>query len=269
MTVQTKITAARAQGSSKAPKPAPTNGLTVKLTGKGSTARTNAFIKIAPLAVTETQTRGDTIANLRVALGAAPSPELLRIAKGEYIIGRMTVRLPAGELPKGCTDIAVKLEHVRKLVELYAAPPKPNTEARPLRAHQLGRRTPGQQRVFRAAEEAWSQVLAELGLGGAQTQSERSAAKRAPSMAGSGKGVKGSKNTAPDHALLVKPVAPPTADDAVAHIVGQAKALLDYSNKYAALLPTTFGQSVKRFHGAVLQLDADRRLAAKAKDALV
>lgn len=215
------------------------NAFNMTVKGKGAQARRDAFIAIAPHAYSEGMSRAQVVATIAAALGKSPTDGERAIAKSEYVIGRATARMPAYEMPKGIVDAADKLAFVRELVELYAAPVKDGVTPRPLRKGMKGRRTVAQQRVIRAAEEAWSQVLAETGHGKAQTQGQRNAAKakgRAPAMAGSTARGKGSAPT-PTHAELVKPVTAKSAADCVDHVVTQLAQLLAFTNKHAKLMP--------------------------------
>lgn len=137
----------------------------VHLKGRGKAVRQQAYLRIAPLSFVEAQSRGESIANLRTALGAAPSEDELKAAQREWTIGRVASRLPAAEYPTGMDSSADKLEFVRKLVLYYIAPVAEGSKGRKLRKGELGRRSPVQHKAIRAADEAWSLVKAELGLG--------------------------------------------------------------------------------------------------------
>lgn len=232
--------------------------------GKGKAAREAAFIAIAPYSFVEDTSRTQSIGNLRIALGASPSDNERAIAKREWTIGRVASRLPAGELPAKDMASIDKLEHARKIIMLYAAPAKDGAKPRKLRSGQLGRRSPMQHRVIRNAEEAWSQVAAELNLGNAKTQGERNKAKRAPQMAGSAN----KSGAAPSHAELVKPAAPVTADEACAMMLQMASTALAYANKHAKLLPTDFGTSARAFKSAIVAAGKARTLALATADAV-
>lgn len=213
------------------------NAMTIALTGKGKAARTNAFLQIAPLSFVEALSRTESIANLRIALGTAPSERDLATAKLEWTIGRIASRLPATELPKSMADSSAKLVYARELVETKAAPPKEGAKANKLRKGQTGRRTVGQQRVVRAADEAWSQVKAELGLGTAQTQKARNDAKATAKRATRADPVRGAdKGKAPSHSELVASTKAATADDAEAHIMAQLTSLAAYCKRNAKLV---------------------------------
>jgi hypothetical protein len=176
---------------------------------------------------------------MRAVLGNSPSEGEVKLAKTEWIIGRVASRLPATARPKTCTDDATTLEFSRQLVTLYAAPPKEGVKPKALRKGQLGRRTATQHKVVRAAEEAASVFLAELKLSNAKTNGERDAAKatRAPSMAGSGKG----QSAAPTEAEIAAKPQPVTSDDYVQHMQTQLSALCAFDAKHAKKRPTTHG----------------------------
>lgn len=220
--------------------------LSLDITGKGKTARVMAFCSISALSFIESQSRSDSIANLKVALGTAPSTDLLAMAQQEWTIGRVADRLPVSEYPKGA-DENTRLEFARKLVTLFIAPAAEGAKARKLPKGKTGRRTVVQHKVCRAADEAWSQVKAELGLGGAQTQTERKSAAKAKRstnanpVRGDGKGdAKGA--TKPEHKELVQPTAPVTSDDYVQHMQTQLSSLMGYDQRNAKKRPTTHGE---------------------------
>lgn len=221
----------------------------ITLKGKGKAAREVAYMQIAPLSFIENASRVDTIENLRKALGNAPTEAETKTAQTEWTIGRVASRLPNSELPSGTKSDEDRLDFARKLVMHYAAPAQEGKTARKLRAGQLGRRSALQHKVCRAADEAWSQVKAELGLGQAQTQAERNKAKRSTNgnpVRGDGKGA-----AKPEHSELVKPAAALTADDAVSYVTTQAATLLAFANKNAKLLPTDFGMAIQAFKSAI------------------
>lgn len=209
-------------------------------TGKGSLLRTTALMQVAPLAFAEEQSRAAMIANLAVVLGKAPTDGQTKAAKRETTIGFVASRLPVSELPKGKTAPADRLEFARVIVCDYAAFPKPGTKARKLRAGQTGRRNAIQQRIVRNAEERTSQLFAEIGKSNAQTQGERNAKKRAPSMAGSGKG-KAPSSVLSAQAVLTKAPSAVTSDDYVNHMQTQLAALVAFDAKHARKRPTTHG----------------------------
>lgn len=233
------------------------NALNATFTGKGAVTRKNAFIAIAPHAYSEGLSRAELVATIRNALGKSPTPADVKLAKSEYVIGRIAARLAPAEFGKGTFDSVAKVGKAREWVELYAAPVQDGKAARKLRKGQLGRRPIAVQRAIRAAEEAWSQLLAECGHGKAQTQGERNAKKRAPAMAGS---TARGKGATPVHSDLIQPAKAPTADDACQHVTLQAASLLAFANKNAALLPTDFGTAIKAFKKAIDKADGERRL---------
>lgn len=222
----------------------------IVLKGKGKAAREMAYMQIAPAAMIETQSRGDLIGYLRTALGHSPSESETKTAQTETIIGRVAARLPASEFPKGTNDDDARLIFARDLVLFYAAPAQEGKTARKLRTGQKGRRTVTQHKVIRAADEYWSQIKAELGIGKAKTQAEKNAGRvsrstNANPVRGDGKGGK------PSHSELVTPSKPLTADDACAYVTTQAATLLAFANKNAKLLPTDFGAAIQAFKSAV------------------
>ena len=242
---------------------APANGI-IDLKGKGKAAREMAYIQIAPLSFVENISRVKSIANLRTALGTSPSPDELKAAQDEWTIGRVASRLPASEFPKGCTNNADKLEHARKLVLQYAAPAK-SAKAK-LRAGKIGYRSESQHKAIRAADEAWSMIKAEIGLGTAKTQKEKDAQKKtratnANPVRGAGKGdAKPSPESVPTHAELVKPTAPVSSDDYVRHMTTQLGMLVAYDQKHARKRPTTHG----KFAELLLALKQEANAAANA-----
>jgi hypothetical protein len=225
----------------------------VTLKGRGKAARLAAYGDIAPAAMAEQVSRVALIATLQAALGKTPSADETKAARREYQIGRVAARLTS--LPKGKDA----LSYATDLVLHYAAPPAEGKATRPLRAGQLGRRTVAEQRLVRAADEAWSQVAAELGTGNAKTQKERNKAKRNAAPA-SGMGKKGAA-IAPTHEQLVTPAKPLTRKDACAYVDTQAATLLAFANKNAKLLPTSYGEAVQAFKRAINKAMNDAALA--------
>lgn len=238
----------------------------ITLKGRGKAAREMAYMQIAPLSFIENISRVESIANLRAALGASPSEAEVKTAQTEWSIGRVASRLPAGEFPKGCVDDDAKLDFARKLVLHYAAPAQEGKQARKLRAGQLGRRSAVQHKVCRAADEAWSQVKAELGVGTAQTQAQRNAAKRSTNAnpkRGDGKG----KSAAPSHSELVKPERMASEQDVCQYVESISSTLLAFTNKNAKHMPTDYGMAVQAFRSAIVKAANERevRKAAAAK----
>lgn len=234
-----------------------------KFTGKGKEARSNAFVAIAPRSYSESVGRGETIATLRTALGNKPSADVLLAARTEWMAGRIAFRLPAGEFKAGMNEPILRIDFARSLILDYATAPKPGATVRKLRKGKLGYRSPMQQKCLNAAQEAWSQLLAEIGLNSATPQSERDAAKakRAPQMAGST--ARGKAGAVPSNAQLVKAPTPMTADEACQHVVGQALALMQFCKKNAKLVPTDIATLVNAFHAATVKADSERRVNAK------
>jgi hypothetical protein len=239
-------------------------------TGKGKTARSEAFASIAPRSFAGETSRIALLATVRLVLGDAPSDIEVRATKGQWIIGRVAARLPESKVPLVKTD-EQRLARAADLVLRYAKPAKEGAKKRDLRAGQIGRRTATEQRIVRAAEEACSVFFAELNLSNAKTNAERDKAKktRAPSMAGSGKGKKG-KATPPSHAQLVAAPKPLNEAEAINHLMTQSALLLQFANKYAKLLPTDVGTAVQTFKSALNKAASAaqlRRDAAEAKKA--
>lgn len=237
----------------------------ISLKGRGKAQREMAYMQIAPLSFIENISRVDSIANLRAALGASPSEAETKTAQTEWSIGRVASRLPAGEFPKGCTDDMARLDFARDLVLHYAAPAQEGKAARKLRAGQKGRRNVVQHKVCRAADEAWSQVKAELGLGAAQTQGERNKAKRSTNAnpkRGDGKG------KAPSHSELVKGTERMNNEaDVCQYVESISSTLLAFANKNAKHMPTDYGTAVQAFRSAIVKAANERELrkAAAAK----
>lgn len=256
----------------------------INLKGKGKSQREAAYMQIAPLSFVEDQSRAQTISNLRIALGmnavrpVTPPESEVKTAQVEWCIGRVASRMPASEWPKDVTDSMDKLEHARKLVMLYAAPPVEGKAARKLRAGQLGRRTPTQHKVIRASEEAWSLIKAELGIGGAQTLKERNASKatRATNnnpVRGKGKAQSTTPSNAraggavPTHSELVKTPTPIDTHQACLYLETQAATLLAFVNKHAKLVPTDYGTAVRTLKRSVDDASKARRDREAAADA--
>lgn len=238
--------------------------------GKGKLARETAMLQIATLSYQEDMSRAASLDNMRKVLGASPSEALVKAAKSEWIIGRVASRLPVAELPRGKTSPDARLTFARYVVLECAFPVKDDGTAPKMRAHHKARRTQAQHKVVRAAEEACSKFFAELGLSNAKTnkqQNDAKAAKRAPSMAGSGKGK--AAPAAPSHAELVKPAAPVTADDVLAYLGTMARTMQDYVNKHAKICPIDAGTAVQAFRGDILKaanaLQERKAIAAAAK----
>lgn len=235
----------------------------VALKGRGKASREQAYLKIAPLSFVENVSRVETIANMRVALGVSPGVDELKAAQVEYVIGRVAARLPASEFPRAVADSADKLEFARDIVTKYAAPAVEGKKARKLRAGQLGRRSPVQHKVTRAAEEAWSQVNAELGHGTAKTQAEKNKAKRSTNT-NPVRGDDKSKVAAPTHSELIKAPKPTDATEACRFVETQAATLLAFCNKHAKFLPTDYGMAVNAFKTAINKAANERAVREAA-----
>lgn len=222
-----------------------------RVAGKNGAARVEAFEGIAPYAYSEGKSRAATIDNLRVALGKAPSDVQVETAKREWCIGRVAARLSSTDLNSGVDDDAsARLGFSRLLVTSYAAPIKDGTTAKKLRKGQLGRRTVSQHQAIRAAEQVWSQLLAELGLNSAQTQKAANAKKRAPATAGST--ARGKNAQAATLATIGKPSIVKDAKGAMDHIGLQLASLLAFCNKNAGVVPSGVGIAVKAAHSNVM-----------------
>lgn len=224
---------------------APTKAYAFK--GKMATLRTTALAGIASLAYTEGKSRADTIAQLRIALGAKPSDADVNACKLEYVTGRIAQRLAGSDLPKADMTVADRIAFARALVTQYASPAKDGVKSS-LRAGQLGRRSVSQHKLVRASDEAWSQVKAEVGIGAAKTQDAKNAAKKTRTAQAAKAATAGA---APSHAELVKPAAALTKEDAMNHLLSQAATLLAYVNKNAKLVTTDAGTAIRVMHKAI------------------
>lgn len=221
--------------------------------GANKLVRDTALAGVASCAFVEGKARGELIDQLRIALGKKPSDADLIAVRSEYIVGRTAQRLADSDIP-GDKSVAGRIAFARALLHRYAMPAKDGIKARPLRKGQEGRRTVAQQTVIRNAEAAWSLVKAELGHGTAQTQADKNAKQtRKPRMAGT-TSTASSAGTGITHSELVasKDGGPLTAKDACNYIDSMAATMLAFCNKHAAIVPTNYGMSVKRFHGAIV-----------------
>ena len=264
MTVITSIKRAPVIADKKAALTAPAKPFAFK--GRNAVVRTAALQGIASLAYVEGKSRADVIAQLRIALGNKPTEPELNAAKLEYIVGRAAQRLATPDLPTPDMTIADRIDFARKLATQYAYPVKDGVKARPLRKGQLGRRTISQHKVMRAAEEAWSLIKADCGLGEAQgmaAKKAKEAAKRSPAMAGTTARGKVAPAGLSTLAQLATPLKALSKADAINHVTTQAASLLAFANKNAALLPTAFGLSIKRFKAAIDQIANEDKLASK------
>lgn len=208
--------------------------------GKGSDARNLAIGDVATYSYIEGNSRADTVRTLRTALGNKPTEAQVNACKLEFIVGRVASALKHGD------GAFAHITFARDVVTQRAAPLQDGVKARGKKV----RRTVEQHKAVRAAESAWSLIKAEVtpALSKAATMAQKNAkAKRAPSMAGSGKG-KASPETLTQ---LATPAAPMTAADTVQHMVTQSAALLAFANKHAKLLPAGMGASVRAFHKSI------------------
>lgn len=249
----------------------------IALKGAGKAKREAAYQQIASLAYVEQLSRADTIEAIRAALGKAPTEAELKAAQQEYTIGRVAARLPANEMPGklNARNDADRLEAARLLVTSYAAPPVEGKKSRPLRKGQLGRRSTVQHKVIRAADEAWSLVKAELGIGQARTQAEKN--KRARSTKANP--VRGNATVmprgelvapaVPTHSELAAPAKPETAADVLNHVMTQGASLLQYVNKHAGVTDTRLATLVGRFQKDLIALARDLKLEMEARDAIL
>ncbi len=222
--------------------------------GANKVIRGAALAGVASCAFVEGKARADMITQLRIALGTKPSDADLLAVRAEYIIGRTAQRLSSADLPKPDSTVAERISHARALLNVYAMPVKDGVKARPLRKGQMGRRTISQQTVIRNAEAAWSLVKAELGHGAAQTQATKNAKQtRKPRMAGTtNTGDKAGTGITHSELVASKDGGPLTAKDACNYIDSMAATMLAFCNKHAGIVPTNYGLSVKRFHGAIV-----------------
>ena len=242
-------------------------------TGKGAAMRSTALATIAALSFSEELSREACINAARKALGKSPTEAQTAAARLEYVIGRVAARLPVSELIRGKVTESDRLERARDLILHYATPVKADGKAYKLRKGKKGYRTEMQHRIIRAAEEAASRFMADVGVGTAKASQERNTAKkakatRAPSMAGSGKG-KASAPTAPTHQELVKPAAPTTVDDVLTFLNRLAQTAQDFANKHARLCPIDAGTAVQAFRGDMLKAmnaHQERKAIAAAAD---
>jgi len=246
-------------------------------------AQESAFYAIAPRAYSEAVSRGLLIEAVALTLGKAPAgfkPKMkaadmnkahtafaarLAADKVEYLAGRVAARAPDSEFkelpPHAAADATLaRIDYARKQVTDYAAP-----DVDTLPKGKTGRRSAVMHKLIRAAEEAWSKLIAEpeIGIGTAETLKAANAKKRGA------RGQNDKGGTAPTHTQLVAPEKPKTADEAHAHIEKVAADLVSYANKHAAILCTTHGAAVKAFADAIHKSASERmvRKAEKAKGA--
>lgn len=227
----------------------------VSLKGKGKAQRELAYVKLAPLAFIDSQSRGELISTLRNALGSNPSDVEVEAAKQQVRIGRIASRLPANVYPDNVAgNVPALLAWVTTQMRDYAA-----HDAKKLKPGQQGRRSEAFDKAMAASREYLSQIMAEVGTGNAKTQKEKNDQKatratNANPVRGDGKGAK------PGHAELVKPTAPANGDDYVQHMQTQMASLTGYDQKYAKARPVEYG----RFAELLMQLRTVGNEAANA-----
>ena len=228
----------------------------VTLKGKGKQARELAYVKLAPLAFVDSQSRGELIATLRNALGSNPSEAETEAAKQQIRIGRIASRLPLNVKPDGL-DVPALLDWVAIQMRDYAA-----HDAKKIKPGQLGRRSEAFDKAMAASREYLSQIMAEVGTGNAKTQKEKNDQKATRSTnANPERGAdKGKDKAKPSHAELVKPAAPTNANDYIQHMQTQMSALTGYDQKYAKTRPIEYA----RFAELLMQLRTAGNEAANA-----
>lgn len=239
----------------------------IRIAGKTGATRMAAYDRIAPLAFIETKGRADTVANLIAALGKAPTEAQVKTARAEWVIGRVAAKLAPMLAASGDTglDAFAALDKARDVVLHYAMPSTAKVPGK-LKAGQKGRRSDVEHKLVRAADEAWSQLLAETGHGTAKTQATKDAAKKSRKPGGK---VSLAKGAAPSHSELVKGdgAKPESAADVCRHLLTQASTLAAYANKYAGLTPTAHGAAVLAFRSALIEADKALDLANAEADA--
>lgn len=230
----------------------------VSLKGAGKARREAAFAGIALSAYVATQSWADMLDNIKVALGKTPTVDDVKLAQREFIIGRVTARLPAPEFPNGIATDSDRLAHVRALVTSYAAP-----DAKAVRKTQLGRRSQVQHKAIRAAEVAWVAVTGELGLGGQSKE-----VKKAKRGARGKNATTAPTVTAPTHTELVTPAAPLTPADVVNHLTTQSTALMQFCKKNGGIAPANMAALTNKYRADMLALANEWTLEQEAKDAI-
>jgi len=203
------------------------------VTGRNKATRQAAFGRITCAAIIEAQSRRDVVACVNVALGKAPNAVDVSAARDRYIIGSLASRLSGTE--------SARIMAAERIVYDLATP-----TAKSLPKGLIGRRTDAEQRLYQAAKERFSQLLAETDYGraqagkgsGAKTQAERNKAKRAPAMAGS-KAVK---------AAELPKDKPLTGADCVDHVHSQIAVLNAFGNKHAKIMPLPMAAFLTRIN---------------------
>lgn len=230
----------------------------VRFTGKGAAARSKALSSIPHLAYSDGLTRGALIDAVAAASAGDASDAVISAIKTAFIAGRAASRLT----PAKGQDEAAHLDHVLQLVCTYVAPrgAKPGAKVKPLPAGKVGERSELQHRAIRSAEQAWSQIAGEAGIGAAKSDKERKGEERAKAKRAPHHNEKATKAAAPDHAELVKPAAKLTTDEVHLHVERVAADLLAFCNKYAKQLDTDYGQAAHAFKGAINKAANDRQV---------
>lgn len=223
---------------------------TVKNARSLTNARAIALSSVAAISMSEALTRQQVVQACAKALGKAPSVNDIEAVRIEYIIGKVAMKM------KG-KDADARLQRARIICTQYASAPVAGQAPRKLRAGQLGRRSPDEQKAFNAARSAFSLVLAETGVGDAKTIAEKNATQKvaAGRPAGKGKGKSTAKRIPKDvaSAMVAMTTSPAkmTRDMATQHIATQAAALLAFCNKHAAIVPLSFSEPVSTFKTAI------------------
>lgn len=233
------------------------------ITGRGSNARTVALFEIAPAAMNAEQGKAHFTDVMNKALAGSTDKALVKLVRQEAIVGIATIRMPAGEFPRGCSSPEQRMNFVRMLYTSYTAPDVVN-----LGKNQKGRRTEKQHRALRNAEQRAATYLAELGAGNAQTDKQSNAKRQTK---GSQSQTAAKQSNAPSHSELVsKPPKPADRDAAMLFITQQARMLQDYANKNAKVLPTDAGTAVAQFlksMNAANNAEQERKARIAAKPA--
>lgn len=209
-----------------------------------SADRSLAFMNISALAYSEALSRDASIANMCNALGDSPTQEEVSAARGKWVIGRSTARMPIIEFPetmRGPNQLAERMEQVRCWKEDCAAPPAEGKEAGRLPKGKTGRRSAIVHKVIRAAEGAATLFLADCGYTEAEGQkakNDKAANKRGARPEGN--------NPAPVAPLtseqLVTGDAPYTAADYVQGMITALNTMVQTDAKRAKLRPIEFGE---------------------------
>lgn len=240
----------------------------VKTVRAASNARTIALASVAAISMSEALTRQQVVQACAKALGKTPSVNEIEAVRIEYIIGKVAMKM------KG-KDSDARLQRARIICTQYASAPVAGQAVRKLRAGQLGRRSPDEQKAFNAARSAFSLVLAETGVGEAKTIAEKNATQKVAAGRPKGKGAGKStakrvpKDIASAMVAMTTSPAKMTRDMATQHIATQAAALLAFCNKHAAMVPLSFSEPVNAFKTAInkaMNAEQERNAASLASD---